>query len=99
MTFLALGQAIVAGAFAVPALLALYLLKLRRRPVRVGSTMLWDEAASDLEANTPLRWLRASWLLALHLLILLLLLIALARPAIDGDPATGGRLFIAIDQS
>jgi hypothetical protein len=99
MTFLAPIAALVAGAIALPALLALYLLKLRRRPVRVSTTLFWTQAVEDLEANVPLRWLRASWLLALHVLILTLLVIALGRPALSSGGASGGRVIIVIDRS
>ncbi|MFY7874007.1 MAG: dihydroxy-acid dehydratase, partial [Pirellula sp.] len=55
---------------ALPLLLALYLLKLRRRPLRVVSTLFWPRASEDAQVNVPLRWLRPSWLLLLHLLAL-----------------------------
>ncbi|MFY7896637.1 MAG: BatA domain-containing protein, partial [Phycisphaerales bacterium] len=76
MTFLAPLPAIIAACICVPALLALYLLKLRRRPVRVGSVLFWPKASEDTQANVPLRMIRPSWLLLLHLLALAALLIA-----------------------
>ncbi|HZW10844.1 MAG TPA: VWA domain-containing protein [Phycisphaerales bacterium] len=99
MTFLAPLPAIVAALVAVPALLVLYFLKLRRRPVRVGSTMLWAQAAEDIQANVPFRWLRPSLLLLLQLLILALLLLALARPALHAQGAMPGQVFIVLDRS
>lgn len=99
MTFLAPGAAIVAGALALPALLALYFLRLRRRPVRVGSTMLWRQAAEDLQANVPFRWLRPSLLLLAQLLGLALLLLALARPALHVEGEMPARVFVLIDRS
>lgn len=99
MTFLAPLTALLAAAVALPALLLLYLLKLRRRPIRVSSTMLWEQAAHDLQVNTPFRWIRPSWLLLLHLLILLLLLAALARPAIETAAPDADRIFLLIDRS
>ncbi|QKK09629.1 MAG: VWA domain-containing protein [Planctomycetota bacterium] len=99
MTFLAPVPAIVAAAVAVPAVLVLYFLKLRRRPVRVGTTMLWRQAAEDLQANVPFRMLRPSVLLLVQLLILALLLLALARPAIDATGAMPARVFVVIDRS
>lgn len=98
MTFLAPIPALIAGAVALPALLTLYFLKLRRRPVRVSSVALWERAIADLQVNVPFRWIRASWLLLLHLLVLLALLAALARPAIQGS-AVPERIYILIDRS
>ena len=89
----------VAGAIAAPALLLLYFLKLRRRPVRVSAAFLWERAAEDLQVNVPLRWLRASWLLLLQLAALGLLCAALARPAVESDAVGGGRVILLIDAS
>ncbi len=99
MTFLAPIPAIIAAAITVPALLVLYFLKLRRRPVRVSSTMLWVARTRDVQVNVPLRWLRPSWLLFLQLLILALFLLALARPAIDAGGPQASRLVLVIDRT
>lgn len=99
MTLLSPTAAIVAGAIALPAVLALYLLKLRRRPVRVSSTLFWSAASEDLQANVPLRWLRRSWLLFLHLLIATLLVLAIGRPALSGAGSAGRRVIILLDRS
>lgn len=92
-------DAVWAGAAALPLLLALYLLKLRRRPVRVSSVMFWPRASKDVQVNVPLRLVRPSWLLLLHLLIVLLLLGALARPAVEGRAPAGGRVVLLVDAS
>lgn len=92
-------SALVAGAAAVPLLVLFYMLKLRRRPMRVPSTMLWEQAAADLQANVPLKWLTPSWLLVLHLLILGLFLGALARPALDVEAARARRVLLLVDRS
>jgi uncharacterized protein YegL len=99
MTFLAPIPALLAAAVCVPALLALYLLRLRRRPVRVGSILHWPAATEDVQANVPLRWLRPSWLLLLHLLALACLLLAFARPAVRGAAIAGERVVIVLDVS
>lgn len=99
LIFLDPAAGIIAGAIAGPALIALYLLRLRRRPVRISSTLLWERAAEDLQANVPLRWLRASLLLLLQLLALTLLVLALARPAHMRDDAPSGRVVLLIDRS
>ncbi len=99
MIFLTPIPAIIAAAVAAPALLVLYFLKLRRRPVRVGSTMLWRAAAEDLQANVPFKCLRPSLLLLLQLLILACLLLALARPAVNTDGQMPDRVFLIVDCS
>jgi hypothetical protein len=99
VTFLAPLPAIIAACICVPALLALYLLKLRRRPVRVGSVLFWPKASEDTQANVPLRMIRPSWLLLLHLLALTALLIAFGRPAMEGDARDGQRVVLLIDNS
>lgn len=99
LTFLDPLTGIIAGAIAGPTLLLLYILRLRRRPVRISSTLLWERAAEDLQANVPFRWLRASLLLLLQLLALAALVLALARPAVLADDAPQGRVVILIDRS
>lgn len=99
MLFLAPAAGLIGAAIAVPALLALYLLKLRRRPLRVSSTFLWEQTLRDEQANVPLRWLRASWPLALQLLALLSLLAAIARPAVPANSSVAARVVLVIDRS
>ena len=99
MSFLAPGAAIVAAAVTVPLLLALYLLKLRRRPVRVGSILFWPAAREDVQANVPLKWLRPSWLLLLHLLILAAFALALGRPVLVEGPRVAARVVLLLDTS
>ena len=99
MTFLSPLAAALAAALAVPALLALYFLKLRRQPRVVPSTLLWRKAVEDLEVNAPFQKLRNSLLLWLQLLLLLLLVVAIARPASDAPAPTGDRVVILIDRS
>jgi hypothetical protein len=99
VTFLAPMAGIIAAAICVPTLIVLYLLKLRRRPVRVSSTMLWRSALRDAQANVPLARLRLSLLLLLQLLALAALITALARPAVPGEGVAGRRVVIVIDRS
>lgn len=99
MTLLAPESAIVAGALAIPAVVALYLLKLRRRPLRVSSTVLWMQAAHDLQVNVPLRWLKASLLLILQLLVVVCLVLALGRPALDRGASAARKVILIIDRS
>jgi hypothetical protein len=99
MQFLTPLPAIIAAALGVPTLLIFYLLKLRRRPVRVSSTMFWVSHTRDLQVNVPFKWIRVSLMLLLQLLILGLLLLALARPAVEGGLGATSRTVILIDRS
>ncbi len=74
-------------------------MKLRRRPLRVGSILFWPKASDDAQVNVPFRWLRPSWLLFLHLLALACLLLALARPTIESEGGAGERVVLLIDTS
>jgi hypothetical protein len=88
----------VAGA-AIPALLVLYFLKLRRREMAVSSTILWRKAIQDLQVNAPFQKLRRNLLLLLQLLLLLFLLLALSRPVANYTPGPGKTTVILIDRS
>lgn len=99
LTFLDPLAGLLAAGLSVPALLLLYFLKLRRRPVRVTASFLWQRAAEDLQVNTPFRWLRVSVVLLLQLLALLLLCAAIARPALSDLPPASGRVILLLDAS
>jgi len=66
---------------AIPAVVLLHLLKIRRRRVQVSSTLLWADSLRDQQASAPFRRLKPNLLLLLQILILLLLALALARPS------------------
>lgn len=89
---------LVAAAIAIPAFLFFYFLKLRRRPMRVSSTLFWEQAVNDLQVNAPIRWIRPSLLLFIQLLALICLILAAARPALEGGSAVG-RVVLLIDAS
>jgi hypothetical protein len=99
MTLLAPAAAIAAAAVTLPLLLALYLLKLRRRPVRVSTILFWPVAKEDVQANVPLKWLRPSWLLFLHLLILAAFVMALGRPVLSEGGLPAARVVLLLDCS
>lgn len=99
MTFLNPGAGLLALCIGVPALLLLYFLKLRRRPLRVSATFLWQQAAQDLQVNVPFRFIRPSWLLALQLLAVLALCAAIGRPALDAGGGAPKRVLLLIDRS
>ncbi len=80
-------------------IIALYFLKLRRRPVQVPSTLLWRRSMEDLHVNSLFQRLRKNLLLFLQLLIVLLVMLALAGPRIRGSSGQGERFVLAIDNS
>jgi hypothetical protein len=91
--------AALAAAVAIPALLVLYFLKLRRREMAVSSTILWKKAIQDLQVNAPFQRLRRNLLLFLQLLLLALLILALAKPVVNVTPTPGETTVILIDRS
>jgi len=82
-----------------PAIVAIYFLKLRRRPVEVPSTYLWHKSIEDLRVNSLWRRLRRNVLLWLQLLVIALAMLALARPGWHGAKLTGHRFVFLIDNS
>src|SRR5690349_23456691 len=98
-SFLNPWAAAAAAAIAVPTLLVLYFLKLRRREMPVSSTILWRKAIQDLQVNAPFQKLRRNLLLFLQLLLLALLLLALAKPVANVTPTPGQTTAILIDRS
>lgn len=99
MTFLTPLIAGIAAAIAVPALVILYFLKLRRRDVEVSSTLLWRKTIQDLQANAPFQRLRRNLLLFLQLLVLAAALVALAQPQRLGEQPVGTKHIILLDRS
>ncbi len=91
------GWTVLAG---VPVgIIALYFLKLRRRPVQVPSTLLWKRSLEDLHVNSLFQRLRRNLLLFLQLLAVGLAMLALAGPRVKGLERQGQRLVLAIDES
>jgi len=99
MSFVTYTSALIAAALTIPALVALYFLKLRRRPMPVPSTLLWQKAIQDMQVNTPFQRLRRNLLLLLQGLILLALLLALAGPTLWASAGPGERVVIVLDHS
>ncbi|MFG0304587.1 MAG: VWA domain-containing protein [Phycisphaerales bacterium JB040] len=89
----------IVALIAIPALLILYFLKLRRKTVEISTTLLWRQAIQDLQANAPFQKLRKNILLLLQLLALAAILLALAQPRMDVGAEYGRRLVILIDRS
>lgn len=99
ISFISWPLALGVAAVAVPALILLYLLKLRRRDMEISTTLLWKKAVQDLQANAPLQKLRRNILLLLQLLVLAALIFALAEPVMKSASFTGQKHVILIDRS
>ena len=87
------------GLVLLPALILLYLLKVRRRDFEVGSTYLWTHLLRDLAAHEP--WQRLHWsvLLIIQLLVMSLLVVAVARPFYTAQAAESVHAIILLDGS
>jgi hypothetical protein len=82
-----------------PAIVLLYFLKLKRRPIEVPSTYLWHRSIEDLHVNSIWQRLRRNLLLFLQLLLLALAALALLRPGWQGVRLQGNRFIFLIDAS
>jgi len=100
MSLQAPGDALLAFIAGGITLLVLYVLKLRRRPLRVSTIAYWQPAKADAQANEPFQRLRPSWVMALHFLILALIALAAGRPIWNSDTGPGwNRTILLIDTS
>ncbi|MEM9065567.1 MAG: BatA and WFA domain-containing protein [Planctomycetota bacterium] len=99
MSFLTAALGGLVAVIAVPTLVILYFLKLRRRDVTVSSTLLWKKAIEDMRADAPFQKLRRNILLLLQLLALAVLCLALAQPVWDAGGGESRRHIIMIDRS
>lgn len=80
-------------------ILALYLLRMRRRELRVPVTFLWPARTDEVRANALFQRLRPSWLLFLQLLALLLVVVCLARPQTRQRGLAGEVTVFVLDSS
>jgi Ca-activated chloride channel family protein len=87
------------GLIFIPAVLAMYLLKLRRDEAIVPSTLLWQRLVADVEANAPWQRLRRSLLLLLQLLLVLVLVLLAARPFVERPASLARDLVLVVDAS
>src|SRR4249920_2668598 len=87
------------GLLFIPAVLAMYMLKLRRDRAVVPSTLLWSRLLTDVEANAPWQKLRRSLLLLLQLLLVLILALLAARPFLERPAGLAGDIVLIVDTS
>ena len=87
------------GLLFVPAVVAMYLLKLRREETPVPSTLLWQRLVADVEANAPWQRLRRSLLLLLQLLLVLVLVLLAARPFLERPAGLARDIVLVVDTS
>lgn len=90
----ALGLAALAGP-----LIVLYMLRSKRRPQPVGSTMLWERVGEPVSSAVPWKPLKITPLLLLQLLILGLFVLSLARPFVPEATVLGPHTVFVIDTS
>lgn len=99
MSLLSWMTAAIVGGIAVPLLLLLYFLKLRRQERKVSSTLLWKKAVQDLQVNAPFQKLRRNLLLLLQLIVLAALLFAIADPVARFMRRPGKLIVLLVDRS
>ena len=87
------------GLLFVPAVIAMYLLKLRRDEAVVPSTLLWTRLVADVEANAPWQKLRRSLLLLLQLLLVVILAMLAARPFVERPAGLARDIVLVLDTS
>src|SRR5512134_1967418 len=87
------------GLLFIPAVIAMYLLKLRRDEAVVPSTLLWTRLVADVEANAPWQRLRRSLLLLLQLLLVIALALLAARPFLERPAGLARDIVLVMDTS
>ncbi|HEX6867333.1 MAG TPA: VWA domain-containing protein [Candidatus Limnocylindrales bacterium] len=87
------------GLLFIPAVVAMYLLKLRRDETIVPSTLLWSRLVADVEANAPWQKLRRSLLLLLQLLLVAILAMLAARPFLERPAGLARDVVVVLDTS
>jgi hypothetical protein len=97
MNFLAPAAALLA--LTLPAIVALYFLKIRRPTRIVPALHLWPDQIRDRQANVPWQRLRPSWLLFLQLLAAAVLVAAAVQPALPAGAALARHSIVLIDAS
>src|SRR5262245_48513514 len=87
------------GAAAAAAVVVLYILKLRRRPVAVPFSRIWQRILRDKEATSLFSQLKRLLSLLLQLALLALLLLALGDPRTAANLVEGRNIVVLVDAS
>ena len=87
------------GLLFIPAVIAMYLLKLRRDEAVVPSTLLWTRLVADVEANAPWQKLKRSLLLLVQLLLVAILALLAARPFVERPAGLARDIVLVMDTS
>lgn len=83
----------------IPAIIVLYILKLRRINTSISSTLLWKQSLEDLRANAPFQKLKNNLLMILQIIIVAFLTMAIARPFMQLGGNQGQSYIVLIDNS
>jgi len=83
----------------IPVIVALYLLRLKRKKKLVASTFFWTEIVQDLQANVPFQKLRWNILLLLQILIALAIIGAMVDLSVRAALNEGQRTIFVLDTS
>src|SRR5438128_161540 len=97
MTVLAPLAAVLA--LTLPAIVALYFLKIRRPTRVVPALHLWPSQIRDRQANVPWQRLRPSWLLFLQLLAAAALVAAAVQPVLPAGASLARHSIVLLDAS
>ncbi len=97
MTFLT--PAAAALAITLPAIIALYFLRIRRPTRVVPALHLWPDQLRDRQANVPWQRLRWGWLLLLQLLVAAFLVVAAVQPALSASISLAPHSIVLLDAS
>ena len=87
------------GLLFIPAVLAMYMLKLRRDQAIVPSTLLWSRLLTDVEANAPWQKLKRSLLLLLQILLVIIIALLAARPFLERPAGLARDIVLILDTS
>ncbi|HYM49180.1 MAG TPA: VWA domain-containing protein [Candidatus Limnocylindrales bacterium] len=97
MTLLAPAAGVLA--VSIPAILALYFLRIRRPTRVIPALHLWPQRVQDRQANVPWQRLRPSWLLFLQLLAAALLVGAALQPVLPVGAGLARHTIVLLDTS
>src|SRR5260370_19646975 len=86
-------------ALTLPAIIALYFLKIRRPTRVVPALHLWPSQIRDRQANVPWQRLRPSWLLFLQLLAAAALVAAAVQPVLPAGASLARHRLVLLDAS